>query len=186
MKSRSRLHRGALALVVLVIATLIAAPQADANTGCDVGEPFTTGPTNFNLSSGRAFLEGFDSTEAALDNIILNGPTFFDQMTPEDRVFSDELLTWLTRLSNCNEAVAYPGPFTNMPPVDIGIYGWGTPNITATAAPAAELNTPATTTTTPLAHTGLNTSVLGILGVTMLGAGALIEAGCRTRKRRSN
>ena len=72
----------------------------------------------------------------------------------------------------CADAVAYPGPFTNMPAAPSGPYGWGTLNPAAGAAPAAPA-APAAGTGGGLAHTGSESAVLVYAGAGLIAFGAV-------------
>lgn len=74
----------------------------------------------------------------------------------------------------CADAVAYPGPFTNMPTTPGGPYGWGSLNPVAgagaaVAAPAAA----AGGTGGGLAHTGGESAVLVYAGAGLIAFGAV-------------
>ena len=72
----------------------------------------------------------------------------------------------------CADAVAYPGPFTNMPTTPGGPYGWGSLNPVATADAAAAA---AATGGTGggLAHTGAESAVLVYAGAGLIAFGAV-------------
>ena len=69
----------------------------------------------------------------------------------------------------CADAVAYPGPFTNMPAVPAGPYGMGTTSpAAAVAAPAAAAGTGG-----GLAQTGSESAVLAYAGAGLIAFGAV-------------
>jgi len=73
--------------------------------------------------------------------------------------------------SVCADAIAYPGPFTNMPTTPGGVYGWGSLNPQAGDGPAA---VPATGGTGGgLAVTGSESAVLGYVGAGLVAFGAV-------------
>ena len=74
----------------------------------------------------------------------------------------------------CADAIAYPGPFTNMPTTPGGPYGWGTlqPAYTADAA-AAAATTAAGGTGGGLAVTGNESAVLAYAGAGLIAFGAV-------------
>jgi len=71
----------------------------------------------------------------------------------------------------CADALAYPGPFTNMPTAPGGPYGWGTLN--PVAGVAADGDTAAAHTAGGLAHTGSESNVLGYVGTGLIAFGAV-------------
>jgi LPXTG-motif cell wall-anchored protein len=71
----------------------------------------------------------------------------------------------------CADAVAYPGPFTNMPAVPAGPYGMGTTSPAATAAVAAPAA--AAGTGGGLAQTGSESAVLAYAGAGLIAFGAV-------------
>jgi LPXTG-motif cell wall-anchored protein len=71
----------------------------------------------------------------------------------------------------CAKAVAYPGPFTNMPAVPAGPYGMGTTSPAATAAVAAPAA--AAGTGGGLAQTGSESAVLAYAGAGLIAFGAV-------------
>ena len=71
----------------------------------------------------------------------------------------------------CADALAYPGPFTNMPSAPAGPYGWGSLNPVAGAGAAAA--PAAGGTGGGLAHTGSETTVYGYLGAGLIAFGAV-------------
>ena len=73
--------------------------------------------------------------------------------------------------STCADAVAYPGPFTNMPTAPGGPYGWGSLNPVAGAGatvPDADAGTGG-----GLAHTGGESAVLVYAGAGLIAFGAV-------------
>ncbi len=74
----------------------------------------------------------------------------------------------------CATAVAYPGPFTNMPTTPGGPYGWGTLNPAAGAGAAAAVAAPAAGGTGGgLAVTGSESAVLAYAGAGLIAFGAV-------------
>ena len=76
----------------------------------------------------------------------------------------------------CAPAVAYPGPFTNMPAAPTGPYGWG--SLTPVAGVPADADAGATDGATTdagggLAHTGSESAVLGYVGTGLIAFGAV-------------
>ncbi len=72
----------------------------------------------------------------------------------------------------CADAVAYPGPFTNMPTTPSGPYGWGSLNPVAGAG-AAVAAPAAGGTGGGLAHTGGESAVLAYAGAGLIAFGAV-------------
>ncbi len=79
--------------------------------------------------------------------------------------------------SECADAQAYPGPFTNMPASPTGPYGLGTLNPAAGAAPAAPA---ASDGVAGLAQTGSESAVLAYAGAGLIAFGA-VALGSRRR-----
>ncbi len=77
----------------------------------------------------------------------------------------------------CAPAIAYPGPFTNMPPSPKGPYGWG--SLTPVVGVPADGGDGAAGGETPgtggggLAHTGSESAVLGYIGTGLIAFGAV-------------
>ena len=73
----------------------------------------------------------------------------------------------------CADALAYPGPFTNMPTAPGGPYGWGTLNPVAGAATTDGGAAAAGGAAGGLAHTGSESNVLGYVGTGLIAFGAV-------------
>jgi len=71
--------------------------------------------------------------------------------------------------TDCADAVAYPGPFSNHPPAPTGPYGWGSLNIVAGSADG----TGGGDAGGGLAHTGSDADVLAYMGVGLVAFGAV-------------
>ena len=74
--------------------------------------------------------------------------------------------------NDCAPAIPYPGPFTNMPSVPDGPYGFWGVNAVA-AAPVAAAPVAATGTGGGLAVTGSESTVLGYVGTGLIAFGAV-------------
>jgi len=79
---------------------------------------------------------------------------------------------FIAGLVDCADAVAYPGPFTNMPTTPGGPYGWGSLN-PAAGAGAAVAAPAAGGTGGGLAHTGGESAVLAYAGAGLIAFGAV-------------
>ena len=74
--------------------------------------------------------------------------------------------------STCAKALAYPGPFTNMPTTPGGPYGWG--SLSPVAGAGAAVTAPvAGATGGGLAHTGGESAVLVYAGAGLIAFGAV-------------
>lgn len=71
----------------------------------------------------------------------------------------------------CNSSIAYTGPFTNHPAAPTGPYGWGSLNVQAGEAPAAEHATGGTGG--GLAHTGSESTAIAFIGSGLIAFGAV-------------
>jgi len=71
-------------------------------------------------------------------------------------------------LYDCADAVAYPGPFTNMPAAPTGPYGWGSLNVAASAPVGGTGGGDA-----GLAHTGSESTVIAYVGTGLIAFGAV-------------
>ena len=78
-------------------------------------------------------------------------------------------------LIDCADAIAYPGPFSNMPTTPGGPYGWGSLNPSVPASTAGGSGGGATTGGTGggLAHTGGESAVLAYAGAGLIAFGAV-------------
>ena len=72
--------------------------------------------------------------------------------------------------NDCADAVAYGGPFTNMPAAPTGPYGWGSLNVVAGAASGG---TGGGDAGAALAHTGSESTVIAYVGTGMIAFGAV-------------
>ncbi len=72
--------------------------------------------------------------------------------------------------ASCADAVAYGGPFTNMPAAPTGPYGWGSLNVVAGAASGG---TGGGDAGAALAHTGSESTVIAYVGTGMIAFGAV-------------
>ena len=72
--------------------------------------------------------------------------------------------------ADCADAVAYGGPFTNMPAAPTGPYGWGSLNVVAGAASGG---TGGGDAGAALAHTGSESTVIAYVGTGMIAFGAV-------------
>ena len=73
----------------------------------------------------------------------------------------------------CADALAYPGPFTNMPTTPGGPYGWGKLNPVAGDGPAVTPGGGDGGTGGGLAHTGSEAAVLAYAGAGLIAFGAV-------------
>ena len=72
--------------------------------------------------------------------------------------------------ATCEKAIAYGGPFTNMPAAPTGPYGWGSLNVVAGAASGG---TGGGDAGAALAHTGSESTVIAYVGTGMIAFGAV-------------
>ena len=79
----------------------------------------------------------------------------------------------------CADALAYPGPFTNVPAVPGAVYGWGGLSVAA-AVPGADGAAAGTGGGGGLAVTGSEATVLGYVGTGLIAFGA-VSLGSRRR-----
>ena len=80
---------------------------------------------------------------------------------------------FIAEIVDCADAVAYPGPFSNMPTTPSGPYGWGSLNPVAGAGAAVAAPAAGGGTGGGLAHTGGESAVLAYAGAGLIAFGAV-------------